>query len=552
MNSDPNSAPRYASARDTAPQGFDQLGWPLPEVRSMMVDNFVRSWFKHWIGAIIIFVLSVVVVLGATILSTPVWEGTATVLISQTDLPRLTIASGGTVETSPVQTGMLARNLTELVHDHSLQYEVIDETHLDTYLVERSKKWRERIKERIKYVLMLKFIFGKKDDWRVKAKKELDKSWLSIAPAEGTSKLPLYVYGSDPKMTVEVGNKILEKVQEYMDRSLRSAIQNELTTVSKIIEQKQADLAAVEARMTEFRQSIGYINPLSYANSVQDDLNTLDQQVNIIAAEKSGLDQSIRQTEDELKQYEPFIDLTREGTQIKPNDLASQRIQRDLTELRSQRSGLLVSMKSGSAEVRTLDGQISEMEKELKSALANEKSKEQTSSLITRDWDPRYQNLFNRWLDARSQQALVEARMKGTQDAIVKMQQKQREAIAADTTLRQMNRQLQLKLDDLNNMTSKKQSFETQLAQEHIFNAMQVVKKMSVNTPAQPDRPNKLLAVILAIAIGLFMALVLPVALDYLNQTLLSSRQASTIPGIRLAAVVPKMSLRKMTKSISV
>ena len=141
--------------------------------------------------------------------------------------------------------------------------------------------------------------------------------------------------------------------------------------------------------------------------------------------------------------------------------------------------------------------------------------------------------------------------MTGVQNAITRMQENQLKAIEADEALKRMNRQLQLELGNLSDLKDKRRSYETMLAQDHVFQGMQVVQWTSVNTPEQADSPNRILAFILAIAIGIFVALVLPVAYDYLNQTLLTSRQAATIPGLRVAAIVPRMSEAQMTKSVS-
>jgi len=59
-----------------------------------------------------------------------------------------------------------------------------------------------------------------------------------------------------------------------------------------------------------------------------------------------------------------------------------------------------------------------------------------------------------------------------------------------------------------------------------------------------------LLAIGLALAIGLFAGLVLPIAYDYLNQTLLTSRQVASIPGVRVVASVPRASSSRMFASV--
>ncbi len=553
MNFDPNNS--QSQSNEVAPAGFDQQGWPLPEVRSMMVENFSRSWTKHWIAAIVIFFVSVTVVIFSTLLATPTWEGSATVLITPTALPQFGLASSGMAETAPISTGMLARNLGELIRDHALQYEVIEMTGLDDYIEQRSKNPREKLKERLKNLVMLKFLFGKKkgdDYWVVKAKKELDSRWLAIAPAEGTSKLPLFVYGTRADKTIEVGNAVLEKVQEYMDRSLRAGIEKELLAVAGLIDTAETDIARAEADITSFRQELGYFNTEMYANALQDYLNTLDREASTLVAQQIAVSQNVAETVADLQGYEPFILVEKTVEQIRPDDRASQRIEIDLADLRSELAAALVTAKPTSPQVQQLQEKIDTIEAALEEARKNEAGAKISGTQLAKDWDPRYKTLFERWLDARAQLLLIDAKMTAVQNATIKMQENLQKSIVDDTKLTQMNRRLRLKLDDLNKWTSKQQSYTAMLAQDQIFNGMQVIETMGVNTPGQADRPNKLMAAIMAIAIGLFMALVLPVAFDYLNQTLLSSRQASTIPGLRLGAVVPKMNAGQMTKSMSV
>lgn len=550
-----NFDPTQSQPHESASAGFDPQGWPLPEVRAMMVENFARSWLKHWMAAVVIFALSVTVVILATLLATPTWEGSATVLITPTALPSLRFSSSGMTETAPISTGMLARNLGELIRDHELQRDVIRNTGMDTYIEERSKKLREKIKDKLKNLVMLKFIFGQKrpdDYWFVKAKKELDGRWLAIAPAEGTSKLPLYVHGTSAEWTIKVGDEVLRQIQIYMDNALRTAIEKDVVVIKERIASAELEIANDEERITSFRQQLGYFNPQMYANALQDNLNTLDREAGSLVAQQTAVGQTLIETLSDLEKYPPFVELRTEATQIRPDDRASQRIERDLAELNSQLAAALVTAKPNSPQVLQLNEKIRSLGEALVTARADEEDNKQTSTKIGKDWDPRFKTLFDRLLDARAQISLITAKMTGVQSAILKMQENLTEAIRADTQLTQMNRRLRLKLDDLNQWTTKAQSYGSMLAQDQIFNGMQVVKTMSVNTTGQPDRPNKLIAAILAIAIGLFMALVLPVAYDYLNQTLLSSRQASTIPGLRLAAVVPKMNANKMMKSMSV
>ncbi len=501
----------------------------------------------------------------ATFLTLPTWEGTATVMVLPTRLPDISLAQSGTTETSLLQTGMLVRNLGELAKDHNLQLDVIrsEKVQLAQYIQDRSKKPKERFKEFVKNVFMLRFILGKKKtNWEVKAKKELDGSWLNIVPSEGSSKLPLVVYGTDPEKTIAVGNAILDQIQIYMDKTLKLSIEGQLkilngyiddngNNIVGLIETAQVDVASVERDMSEYRQTLGVISPQNYANQLQSSVHNLENQLNLTLAKQSGLQTSIASLDVQLATYQPYVDLVKSSETVKNNDLNVQKLDASLAQLRADRQSKLVTMKLNAPVILALDEQIKSLDASLAAARAAATKSEHSSEQVSKDWDPRYKQLFNTLIDFHAQVDQATAELGGIQNAITAMGEKQLKAIEADTVLKQMNRRLQMRLQRLENFSGKVSSFEAMLAQEHIFTGMQVLEKFHVNAEGQPDRPNRLIAVILAIAIAFFTALVLPVAYDYLNQTLLSSQQASSIPGIRLAAIVPKMRASQMTKNMS-
>jgi len=352
-------------------------------------------------------------------------------------------------------------------------------------------------------------------------------------------------------MTKKVGDTMILKLQEFMDEAVRRDIQEQIEKLEALVAESEAQVAASETQIADFRKEFGVFLPSQYAQLAQETQNSIVREMELQIAEQTGVEQNIAELTAQLSEYQPYVDVVTEGTKVSTADRSSQRIEAELVDLRRERTSLLVKYSATAPESQSINEQIKTVEQELAKAKQAEAANETTRSTLTRDWDPRYATLFDRKLDREADLALIKAKIRGLQSAAGKMRDSQLLAIEADEALKRMNRQLQLELGDLNSLKEKRSSFVTMTKQDQIYKGMQVIQWTSVKNPNQADRPNKMLAAILAIFIGLFIALVLPVAYDYLNQTLLSSRQVAAIPGLRVAAIVPRMSTSTMTKSVS-
>ena len=381
------SAERGKSSQhqEPAPQGFDSLGWPLPEVRSMMVDNFVRSWRHHWIACLVLFVLAAGLVAGATLLSSKTWIGRATVYVTPWRPPDMVLAKSGTTDPSVLQMGMIVRNIGELVRDHKLQKEVIEETDLAAHMEKMSKRPAERVKTLLRDVLTLAFIRGKSEvNWNVRAKKALDGRWLNITPSEGTSKIPLFVYGDNPEKTVEVGDVVLRKIQEYMDAAVRRDIEGQIATLEDLIGRAETETASTEKEISDYRKELGVFLPQRFAELSQESLNTLEREMNVLMSEREGLEASVAEWYAELEKYEPFTVIQRDAETIRIDDRGSQRIERDLADLRSKRSAMAVSRPESSPEIQALDEQIKTMQEELARARSDESENSGSTTTLSK------------------------------------------------------------------------------------------------------------------------------------------------------------------------
>lgn len=531
-------------SKETVPQGFDAQGWPLPEVRSMMIDNFTRSWRQHWIAVIVLFAVSVGLVLFGTWLVTPTWEGIGSVEVHPQPMPVISVPGSVVTQAGTLTAQQMVTNMTQQAMSYPLLRDVIEQTKLDEHLRQRNERndARTRIKKAIVYVASLQFIRGKPTDidWKVKALDELTTSWLNISSPEGSSVLPLIINGDTPEKTKAVGDAVMDQLQIRMDNALRQQIGKQKELLDQLVVEATQRVADNDRKIEDYRVSLGVFDPAVYAQAAMDSLASLREEQATYQARVSATEAELRLLEEQLQGLPQFATLKREGTRLQPEALTSQRLAIEIAELERERAGKLTRMSPRSAEVVAIDAQLATLRQSLKEAEENESTLTGTSDMDTTGWDPRHLAVYDRWSEVSAQLAALNARAAGIEEAVNVLSESQREAVRADTELRRLQREAAADEDQLKQLTTNAQQLDNLLRQPHLFRGVVQRVDTTVLNERKNDQPSMLLAALIALALGTFAALVLPIAYDYLNQTLLSSRQAATVPGIRVMAFVPR------------
>lgn len=541
--------------KETAPLGFDDEGWPLPEVRSMMVDNFTRSWFRHWIATLTILGGTFFLIMFAALLVDPRWEGTAALRIEPE--PQLLMGTGTQAilrDPEPVTVAANVKTLTEQITYRPLLEEVVDELALDEYFRRRANEeatWRTKIKKTLAYFATLRFIRPAAEvDWKLKAIEELETRWILVAPLEGTVLIPVVIYGDTPQMTVTVGNTLLAKLIENLNETRREQVQRHVAWLSDQVAKAEAELRDTEDQVLAARQELGVFNANAAAEQSGTVLNDLRQQLATLPLQRETVRAQIAQLQSELEKTPEFIELARsdESTTSGPT---VQSLETTLARARSELDGLRTRLAPTSVEIRQKEAEVRSLEGELERLSAGDGTRDRTGQQTITEINRKYQSLWDRWQDALVQETILVARGAGLAAVIGEMEADQRKAIAADIELQRLGRQQREQEQHLVALRQQLLGFATLADQPVLRNDVVIDPPTTIANPKQSDYPNMLLIFIIALALAIFAALVLPVAYDYLNQTLLSSRQATAIPGLRLVAVVPKMSKGSMFKPAS-
>lgn len=542
--------------RESAPTGFDSQGWPLPEVRSMMVDNFVRSWFRHWIAVILLFFISVGTVLFAAWLVTPTWEGQATMEIQPTPMPSMTIDSGAVTQAPPLSAAQLVKNLIEQTRSLSFLREVVVRSGLDQHLqanAEKSPDMRTRIKKVIGRIASLQFLRGGgfKVDYVSKGMDELTSTWLSITPTEGATVIPIYVYGDTPDITKKVGDTIMDLLQERTDAALRAGVERQVSVLGELVDDARDRVAANDAAMQQAKMKYEFFDPETYARQAQDTVQNLQTEKNSFRAKADALQAEVATLQKQMESVPVLLSLIGDTTTLKTSDDAlSSRLEKDIADLRADIAAKTLSQGPNSPAVKSLEVRLEAMQKSLAEAKSDENKTPTEGSTSRQQLNPQHQALFDRWVGSMLQLEALRARFAALDEAIAASTKMQHDAIAADIELKRMQRESLADEEQLKQLTTQKRQLENLLAGKRLFTGVVSRTETQVLNERKADNPSMLLAGLLALLIGVFAALVLPIAYDYLNQTLLSSRQVSAVPGVRVVAAVPKMSSGKMFASV--
>lgn len=538
---------------ESAPLGFDAEGWPLPEVRSLMIDNFTRSWTKRWYAVIIIFIISICLVIFPMMLITPRWEAEAMASINEQALPVLTVASNTSTSVDKPDAGAMVANLIEIAKSRPFITTVVRDMDLAAYFEENSKhpELRDKIKKTAAYIITLRFLRRPGvTDWEKKAVDELQEQWISSRPLDKTTMLPLLVYGDQADKACEVADAMLDHLRQFMDDYYRSEINSLIPAIEHEINVLNNMIAADDQKIVEFLTQKGYSNPQTYADRIIDSIASLENDQATIDLDIQSTLASVTTLKTELDKIPELVNLVGESDVEKPLRTSDQ-LMIEIARIKSERMGILASLPANSPQVKSLDAQITSLDEEYQTALNSEKQLVGTKS--GKDTiDPKYYQTYSTWLEALKKLKGLEARKSGLESALETLQVLQKDAIYASQTLDSMERLKKQHISQHDLRLAKLIEFQTMLAQPRLFNVMNTVVPASVKDMRKADFPNLLLTLVIAFVVGVFTALVFPVGYDYVNQTLMSSRQASAVPGVRVIATVPRMKSRKMYKSASV
>lgn len=317
----------------------------------------------------------------------------------------------------------------------------------------------------------------------------------------------------------------LHDAKKKLEEKERSISEFKTRYVSELPEQKEANLRTLDRLQTE--------------------LNTTTEAFHSLTARQSLFEKAVAQYE----QYERM-----ESTSIRPRPwMGNQPIQNPLilrlSELQKQLATLMGMYKDSYPDVVILKDEITELE----ARIAQQSQSAQQKNLAQREepqpdrnggagrvFDPQLQRLL-----AQIDESKLEIINLKTKEARIIREMKEIEGRIERTPSREQ--QLMILVRDYENMQKNYQALLDKRLNAHVAENLekrqqgeQIRVLDPANLPQKPEKPNRLLIMVLGMIGGSGLGVALALGVDQLNPTFKRREEVEVLPGIRVLATIPQ------------
>jgi polysaccharide biosynthesis transport protein len=324
---------------------------------------------------------------------------------------------------------------------------------------------------------------------------------LSASPIRSTRLVDVSFTGRDPKLAADVANTV---ANEYIQMNFETSYKANVAASNFLAKQ----LIDLKARVEKSQEELVQF-------SQQHNIYPLGEKENVIIQKLSDLNTALTAAETDRMQKEAFWDEVREAQQVRyPETLRNpliQELEANLAALRQQQAKLQASFKSGWPELDQLTGQIGEAEKQL--ALQWEKASQSVESEYRAAL--RRENLIRKSLTAQKEESNLY----------------NQNSIHYNILKRQVDADKQLYEGLLQRMNEAGVSAGLNSSNIHAIDTAEI--------PMIPYRPNPLLNLSLALALGTMMGVGLAFFVEYIDRSLRTPDDVSRYLKLPSLGVIP-------------
>jgi hypothetical protein len=235
---------------------------PTPQIEYLQYAGLVarkRKWMMLGIG-----LTSFAVVQFFGYLVTPVWEGTAMVLVERTSKQNLSVFRDVDMPVTGPSTGDAAGELVPLLTGQNMAYDMVREFGLDNLM--REKRYhpptmRDMIKGAMVDVIYspLYLLHGwEEPNWTDKAADDFIDDWIDIKEEEEqTSVIDITVYGETTKLAADVANAMAASMERRTQLFSRSKASESYPVVARQVAEAAGNLKQSEEALIRFQEATG-------------------------------------------------------------------------------------------------------------------------------------------------------------------------------------------------------------------------------------------------------------------------------------------------------
>jgi polysaccharide chain length determinant protein (PEP-CTERM system associated) len=354
----------------------------------------------------------------------------------------------------------------------------------------------------------------------------------------------------DPTTAMKVTEKLASlfvqenfRAREQLVTGVTVFLEQELNDAKKLLEAKERAISEFKTRyVTELpEQKEANLRTL---DRLQTELNTTVEAVHSLTARQSLFEKAALQ----YGQYEVKGGAANQPIPLSRNQAGQDPLVIRLTELQKQLAALMATYKDTYPDVIFLKDEI----KELQAQIAERAQMAENKKLPQSESQPDSNGRSGRLLDPELQKVLAqmdESRLGvtnlKTKEARVRREMKEIEGRVERTPSREQ--QLMILVRDYDNMQKNYQALLDKRLNARVAENLEKRQQGEqirildpANLPQKPEKPNRLVVMILGLIGGVGLGVGLAIGLDQLNPTFKRREEVEVLPGIQVLATIPE------------
>jgi uncharacterized protein involved in exopolysaccharide biosynthesis len=498
---------------------------------------FKRKW-----TILLVTLFFFLLIFAYSFLTTPVWQGTAKVLVDYHPKQQLVFFPD---VSSPVTTKPEANPVNDIVTiltSQQLTKEIVLKFHRDEMLRqsrENPQTLAEKVKKFLRDILIevpkniladLGIIKLKPENYLYDAIDDFMDSMQDIEVEEDTNVIDIAIYGETPQLATAMANEMAALVVDKLKNLNQQSAGEAYTFAVQQIELARANLHQAEGNLEKFRKDKGLVE---LSQQVELNLNRLDA----LTAEyqKSVSDQ--KAVAGQLAEVRSRIDQSQQKLLDSGSIIDNPRIvslRSELDKLQMDLASMLTYKKENHPDVIRLRAGIQEAEEQLK---------EMTKFIVESQAVPindYFENLLNQLVEILLHDAQLTASVEMLQKQIADNKKEGLRLLEQQLDEKRLLREVQIEEGIYEGLKNKMLEFETLLKVPFGNFNLNVVDYAFVFEDQDPDWPLWVLNLFIGLTGGLFLGIATAFVLEYLSEGCRTVEDTEQVTGIPVISVIDR------------
>ncbi len=355
---------------------------------------------------------------------------------------------------------------------------------------------------------------------------------VSVLQKGRTNLVEITARAHNPRMAARRANALATEYIEYTLYGLREEARHIRIFIEEQLAKLERELDSAEARLQRFKEKEGILVLSTAAEAISSRLANLESQRAKAVAERAEAEMLAQKYLNELKGsgfYEEYKRII-SNPEISTNPLVAQLKQR-ITQLQVQRAQLSSEYGPEHPKIVAIDRAIQEAERELQRAL------EASLKYGPSAEDPVYQMLITGIVEAEARKQALDGKIRALNRLIAETEKQMRNFPAKEVRLAELERRVSVTREIYNTLLDRLQ--EARIAEASKTSDAKVIDY--AQPPRGPISPKPKKDLVLWTVIGLLLGILGAFVLEYLDNTVKTSKEVEKLLGLPVLGVIPWM-----------